>query len=487
LRESHRLSGTVIATGGGSVLQPDLGRLVRNAVPVVLTAPAQELERRLETEQVRPLLSGSKGSRIHQLLDQRASAYAAAGPELDTGGKTVSEVAGLLAERYRAEAGQRTVRLGVRGPDGDYPVVVGRDSLTQLDQILSDQGPSASRVVVVCDRAVAAGLGRRLVDQLSEAGRDVADLEVGPGESAKRISVINELWDHFQELAIDRGDVIVAVGGGASLDAIGFAAATWLRGVPWITVPTTILAMVDASIGGKVAIDREGAKNSVGAFHHPRAVVCDATVLATLPPRSARDGLAEVIKGAVLASPLMLDALAEETTKGPPLPGNLDWMIEQAVRIKEAYVAADPQDRGVRQSLNLGHTYAHGLEAASDYSIPHGRAVALGLLAASTLGVRLGLSREDLTAQLRVVLGRLGLLEPLPAVDPERVRSALLLDKKRRGGVPAFIVPSIGGAVLVSGLEADFALEPLWEVLAQPDSPPYPRPAVPAGPFETSI
>jgi 3-dehydroquinate synthetase len=228
--------------------------------------------------------------------------------------------------------------------------------------------------------------------------------------------------------------------------------------------------MVDAAIGGKVAIDREGAKNSVGAFHHPRLVICDPTVLATLPDRVARDGLAEVVKSVALASPLALDAIVGSRSQRPGLPAHLDWMIEQAVRIKAAYVSADPEDLGLRQSLNLGHTYAHGLEAASDYVIPHGRAVAVGLLAAATLGARLGLTPAEFSTQLREVLSKLGLLEEIPAVARERVRSALLLDKKRRAGVPAFVVPTPGGAVLVSGLELKVALAPLWEVLAHPDA-----------------
>jgi 3-dehydroquinate synthetase len=204
----------------------------------------------------------------------------------------------------------------------------------------------------------------------------------------------------------------------------------------------------------------------VGAFHHPRAVVCAPELLATLPATAARDGLAEVVKAACLASPLLLDYLERCQAFGDGLPSHLSWLIEQAVRIKAAYVAADPDDHALRQSLNLGHTYAHGLEAASDYRVSHGRAVAVGLLAASRLGVSLGRTPEELPDRLHAALERLALLEPLPPIDSDRVRAAVAMDKKSRGGAPAFVVPTAGGAVLVRGVDLELALRPLWEVLA---------------------
>ena len=304
-------------------------------------------------------------------------------------------------------------------------------------------------------------------------------MTVGRGETSKVIATVTDLWDRFQALGLDRGDLVIAVGGGATLDSVGFAAATWARGVPWVTVPTTILAMVDAAIGGKVAIDRGGAKNAVGAFHHPRAVVCSLELLDTLPARAAHDGLAEVVKAACLASPLLLDALEHSQPMGDGLPAHLSWLIEQGVRIKAAYVAADPEDGGLRQSLNLGHTYAHGLEAASGYQISHGRAVAVGLLAASNLGVSLGLTPEELPARLQTALAGMRLLEPLPPIPRDRVRAAIGLDKKSRGGTPAFVVPTVEGARLLSGIDLDLALGPLWEVLDERPGPTVGAPDAP--------
>lgn len=160
-----------------------------------------------------------------------------------------------------------------------------------------------------------------------------------------------------------------------------------------------------------------------------------------------------------------MDNLVNSPSPRDQLPIHLGWLVEQTVRIKSAYVAADADDQGVRQSLNLGHTYAHGLEAASGYRISHGRAVAVGLLAAAQLGVGLGLTEYELPGRLQAALGQVGLLDPLPPIDRVRVRDALLLDKKRRGGEPAFVVPAGCGAALLSGIDLDFALEPLWRLL----------------------
>jgi len=486
LAEAARLSGTVIATGGGSVLHPGFARLAAGAVTLVLSAPAAEIARRLEGDGTRPLISDHPELRIQDLMAERASAYAVYGAALETTTRSVPEVAELIAERYLATSAASSVPLIVPGPSGPYPVVVAPYALDGLDDVVASTLTHAGRVVVASDEAVRGSAGARVEEVLHRSGREVVSLTVGRGEASKQITTVTDLWDRFQALGLDRGDLVIAVGGGAALDSVGFAAATWARGVPWITVPSTILAMVDAAIGGKVAIDRAGAKNAVGAFHHPRAVVCSLELLATLPAGSARDGLAEVVKAACLASPLLLDALEHSQSLGDGLPAHLGWMIEQAVRIKAAYVAADPEDRALRQSLNLGHTYAHGLEAASGYQVSHGRAVAVGLLAASRLGVSLGLTQAELPARLQTALARMRLLEPLPPIPRDGVRAAIGLDKKSRGGTRAFVVPTAEGAVLLSGIDLELALGSLWEVLeGQPGSnagdppAPIPRPVRP--------
>jgi 3-dehydroquinate synthetase len=256
--------------------------------------------------------------------------------------------------------------------------------------------PGDGPVVLVADETVMGIHGSAAQTALGDRLRTVHELP--PGEPAKQLPVLGRLWS---ELRIDRGGTLVALGGGATTDAAGFAAATYLRGVPWVAVPTTLVGQVDAGIGGKTAIDIPEGKNLVGAFHWPVRVVLDEALLATLPERETRQGRAELVKTELLAG------------------RTLD--VRGAAAYKAGLCLRDPHDRGPRQWLNLGHTFAHGLEAAADFDLPHGEAVALGLLAA------LRLSGRD----TRPVVDA---LDPQPVgVDRDRAWQALLRDKKRSG------------------------------------------------------
>jgi 3-dehydroquinate synthetase len=265
--------------------------------------------------------------------------------------------------------------------------------LERLGELVPGEGPVAlvadSTVMGIFGPAAQNGLGDRLVSAH----------DLPPGEAAKQLSVLERLWG---ELRLDRSGTIVALGGGATTDLAGFAAATYLRGVPWVAVPTTLVGQVDAGIGGKTAIDVPQGKNLVGAFHWPVRVVIDEALLATLPERERRQGEAERIKTELLA--------------GRPLD------VRGAAAYKAGICLRDPHDHGPRRWLNLGHTFAHALEAAAGYELPHGEAVALGLLAA------LRLSGRDVAAVVDA-------LDPQPvSVDRDRAWEALLRDKKRSGG-----------------------------------------------------
>jgi len=258
----------------------------------------------------------------------------------------------------------------------------------------------------------AALVGDAAVLELHDPKLDASRHPLPSGEAAKRIDVVARLWD---ELEIGRDGVLVAVGGGTATDAAGFAAATHLRGIPWIAVPTTLVGQVDAAIGGKTGIDLEAGKNLVGAFHLPEEVVVDPLVLATLPEAERRQGLAEVVKTGLLAGRPLWELPEEE-------------MIRAAAAFKCAVVLSDPEERGRRAILNLGHTFAHALEAASGYALPHGDAVALGLLAA----LRLSGQPTDVVEEV---------LAPRPvALDPEAAWAALARDKKTRGGRPRLVL-----------------------------------------------
>jgi shikimate kinase/3-dehydroquinate synthase len=365
VRETFRQSPpAVVALGGGAVKTPEVQTALRERAFTVLVDVDVDTawERAKDTD--RP--NAQDEGHFRKLYEERRPLYRSAADAVanDADG-VILAAAGIHHELGALE------RLGELVP-GDGPVALVADST-----VMGIYGPLAQTA-----------LGDRLQ----------STHELPSGESAKQLQVVEGLWN---ELRLDRGGTIVALGGGALTDTAGLAAAMYLRGIPWVVVPTTLVGQVDAGIGGKTAIDTTQGKNLVGAFHWPVRVVIDEALLETLPERERRQGEAERIKTELLA--------------GRPLD------IRAAAAYKAALCLRDPHDRGDRQWLNLGHTFAHGLEAAADFDLPHGEAVALGLLAA------LRLSGRD-TAPV------VDALDPQPvAVDRERAWAALLRDKKRSG------------------------------------------------------
>lgn len=464
LADLAQLSGVVIATGGGAVLRIDaFAAVCEGAEVAVLTAAPEVLAERIGRSGGRPLAGTDDLGAITRLLQDRAARYAAAGEPLDTTGRSPDDVAAELVARYRRRAGEPAtgtpVRIEVASRGGSYPVLAGAGAIENLAAELARLRPGIRSAVVVVDEQLGSTIGPRVTDVLRAGGIATGARYLLPaGEAAKSLSCLADLWTWFRAEGLDRTGVVVAVGGGATLDVAGFAAATYARGVPLVNVPTTLLACVDASLGGKVAIDHDDVKNLVGSFHDPTLVVADTSTLASLPGRVFRAGLAECVKAAVLASPAMLEVLAG-TPVGDGLPVPVEWIVEQSVRIKAAYVAADPGDRLLRQSLNLGHTFAHAIEAATDYAVPHGEAVAVGLVAAARLGAEVGCTAPDLPESVQSTLERLGLPVRAPAgLSQQRLRAAVAGDKKRRSGRPVLVVPAAGGAELVEGLTAEDVL-----------------------------
>lgn len=457
LSEAAALSSTVVATGGGAPMhETEFGALAWDSEVAVLTAELEELAKRLANGDDRPLLRPDPATRIPQLLRERREAYADAGEPLDTTGHTVEETGARLADRYlRISSREELAIIDVEAP-GHGPVVLGTGALGRIASKISIAIPRARTAALITDPA-AKEAADIVAGAIEESGVDVARIEMPGGEEAKSLAVLGHALTSLREHGIEPTDVVVAIGGGTVLDAAGFSAATYARGIPLVNVPTTLLAMVDAGLGGKVAIDHAGAKNLVGTFHPPRLVLADPAVLASLPERELRTGFAEVVKAGILASPLLLDVLeTEDPTE------RLEWIVEQAVRIKAGYVAADPRDTGVRRSLNLGHTFAHAIESASDYAVSHGEAVASGLLAAARLGRQHGITDPSLEERTGSILARLGLpTGPPPELDTDRMLSAMAADKKRRSGKAVFVVPAPGGAALLEGLDPADALSHL--------------------------
>jgi 3-dehydroquinate synthase len=345
------------------------------------------------------------------------------------------------------------VELGARR----YRVEIGWFAPEATAELLATAlGPAVTGVALMVDGGLASCAPRLapLVAALGARLPGVEQFSLRAGEASKTLTEIERTVEWLASRGIDRRGAVVGIGGGAATDHAGFAAAIYLRGIPFVTVPTTLLAMVDASVGGKTGVDLQAGKNLVGAFHQPRAVVADLAFLDTLPPRELTAGLAEVVKCGFIADPEILELLERS---GPVLsPELLLELITRAVRVKAEVVAADETEAGRRAILNFGHTIGHALEAASGYDLLHGEAVALGMIAALDLGAELGIGPPALAARARTLLARLG----LPVDAARRIDAAVLarlsVDKKRHGDQIRFVFcPAAGQTRLVDVAAAD--------------------------------
>lgn len=354
------------------------------------------------------------------------------------------------------------VNLGSRS----YRILVGPGLLRAVGAELSRTGVG-SRVAVLSDEPVMVLHGRQVVEGLEAAGFSVTEIRLPAGEAAKTLATAERAWDALLAAGLDRTSTVVAVGGGAVGDLSGFVAATYMRGVNFVQVPTTLLAQVDASIGGKTAIDHPRAKNLIGAFHQPRFVVVDPAVLLTLPEREFRSGLAEVIKhGIVLDAAYFADLEAHlSALLARDLP-TLTRVVAGSCRIKAAVVERDEQEAELRAVLNYGHTIGHAVEAVTGFERwTHGEAVALGIAAEARLAERLGIAGADATARQTGILQAVGLPVRGSGAEPAAVIEALARDKKARDGrVPFVLAPRIGAFRLVFDVPQAAVLETLEEL-----------------------
>jgi 3-dehydroquinate synthase len=328
----------------------------------------------------------------------------------------------------------------VEVPGRPYPVLVGAGALRELPRLVRELGATAAAVVT--DDNVAAHWAGAVRDGLTGAGVRAEVHVVEPGEQAKSLAVLGQVLEFLEASAIDRGGVVVALGGGTVGDLAGFAAAAWLRGVRYVQVPTTLLAMVDSSVGGKTGVNSAGTKNGIGAYWQPAAVVSDLAVLSTLPEGDYRAAFGEIVKYAV-AMDRELGALLEVDLDG--LLGRsqvaLEPVVARCVELKAGVVAADEREGGPRQILNYGHTIGHALENASGYVAAHGRAVAFGMEAAARIAVELGLCPPALVARQDSLLEAFALPGPLPATTADAVLAAVPRDKKSRAGSVRWVLP----------------------------------------------
>jgi shikimate kinase/3-dehydroquinate synthase len=482
----------VVSTGGGAVLDPiNRRRLWPNALVVYLKARPETLAERVAPAGgrpgVRPLLAGDTLARLRKLSAERAPAYELADWTIQTDALYPDQLADEIAHIHQhlgeqltgrpgrerawedpADSGDADAAAWVNTPSGSYPVFTGSGELERLAGRMRDAG-LAGRPAVIADSAVAELYGERVLGSLRAGGFEPVLLTVPSGEQHKHLATVAGLYDRLIERKAERGDPIVALGGGVATDMAGLVAATYLRGVPLVHVPTSLLGMVDAAIGGKVGVDHARGKNLIGAFYQPRLVLADVDVLTTLPPRELTAGWAEVIKHALILDPDLLIELERDAAAIIALnPERVTPILRRSARIKAKVVSGDEREAGDRMMLNYGHTIGHGIEAATGYSaVLHGEAVAVGMQGAAAIAVRTGLLAEEVAARQQRVLERFALPIRWPGVDSGAVLQAMSLDKKVAARKQRWVLlTEIGHTAVRDDIPAELVRQVVRELVA---------------------
>jgi 3-dehydroquinate synthase len=485
LRSAANEENVVVATGGGALLAEENRRLMAECgLLVCLEAHPQEIAARLEeSESDRPLLAGPDPlARITELKARRHKFYALADALVSTDGQPPQQIASAVVEAVRSlEAGSvsRGERLllpeevdaslcepiWIDAPSRRYAAHVGWGMLDRLGELLSEAGLSGA-AYIISDSDVLPRHGDRALLSLREAGFRAEAFAIPAGETSKTLDMAGTIYDWLSAHRAERGHAIVALGGGVVGDLAGFVASTYLRGVPFVQAPTSLLAMVDAAIGGKVAVDLERGKNLVGSFYQPWLVVEDVSTLKTLPRRALVEACAEVIKHALIFDPALLSELESRTDDLLNLdPAFTTGIVRRNVALKGKMVAEDELDKGPRNVLNYGHTIGHAIESAAGYrGILHGEAVAVGMMAAAEIGRRMEITSPDLVERQRALLERYGLptrrREEWPSLDPKAVLSGMALDKKvSKGSVRWVLLEDVGKTVFRSDVPAELVRE----------------------------
>ncbi|HBT97311.1 MAG TPA: 3-dehydroquinate synthase [Desulfobulbaceae bacterium] len=329
------------------------------------------------------------------------------------------------------------VRLAANG----YPIEIAHGCLDNCGKKIAALCP-AKKYAVIADSTVATLYAPALLASLDKTGLTAHLFLIQPGETQKNLATIGELAERLAVAGFDRHDALIALGGGVAGDICGFLASIYMRGIPFVQVPTTLLAQVDSSVGGKTGVDIEAGKNLVGTFHQPKAVFIDPETLSSLPPEELRSGLAEVLKYGLIRDSAFFDFLAVKREDIFRLdPTTLIDMITNCCRIKADVVMADEREGGLRRILNFGHTFGHAVEAASNYSLSHGFAVSIGMMAATRLSERRGLLTPAERNKIHTVLTDYGLpVDIPPQLAQERIRSFLKTDKKAVAGRLVFVL-----------------------------------------------
>jgi len=486
IRKACQQKQTVIAIGGGAIVDPQNYELLAKAGLIVcLEAKPETIYERLFREaarspgtEVRPLLAVDNPlERIRQLKASRQPHYAKADWTIHTDGLNVSEVAEeiirasrLLRHYTPRNDSDKDITCLVETKTQSYPIFVGYGLLDRLGEKMKQAGLYGT-AIIISDKNVFPLYGSKVEGILKGAGFAGNSIVVPPGEETKSMDYAIKICDFLVKHRVERDDIIIALGGGMVGDLAGFVAATFLRGMPWVQVPTSLIAMVDASIGGKVGVNHPEGKNLIGAFYQPNLVLADPQTLTTLPKRELASGWAEVIKHGMILDEEFVQFLEGNVSKLTKLePESLTRAIARSAAIKAQVVSQDEKEReGKRTILNYGHTIAHGLEAATQYKrFLHGEAVAIGMVGAAKLSQRLGLLPVAAVERQQALLQKFGLPTSFSGVDLTEITRAMELDKKTRGkAIRWVLLQDIGKVVISSDVPQRDVLAVLRE-LAEP-------------------
>ncbi|MET7875203.1 3-dehydroquinate synthase [Streptomyces cyaneofuscatus] len=470
----------VLSLGGGAVLDEATRELLADRPVVYLSMDVDEAVRRVGLGAARPLLAVNPRRQWRELMDARRHLYEeVARTVVATDENTPEEVAQAIIDALELPEGhaapgvestgmtqQSPTRIQVAGSAGSdpYEVLVGHQLLGELPQLIGDR---AKRVAVLHPEALAE-TGEAVRQDLADQGYEAIAIQLPNAEEAKTVEVAAYCWKALGQTGFTRTDVIIGTGGGATTDVAGFVAASWLRGVRWIAIPTTVLGMVDAAVGGKTGINTAEGKNLVGAFHPPAGVLCDLAALESLPVHDYVSGMAEIIKAGFIADPVILDLIEAdpEAARTPAGPHTAE-LIERSIRVKAEVVSSDLKESGLREILNYGHTLGHAIEKNERYKWRHGAAVSIGMVFAAELG-RLAGRLDDATADRhRTILESVGLPLTYRGDQWPKLLENMKVDKKSRGDLLRFIVlDALGKPTVLEGPDPAVLLAAYGEVSA---------------------
>ncbi|MCA1900146.1 MAG: 3-dehydroquinate synthase [Chloroflexi bacterium] len=423
-------SPSVIALGGGALLRDENRALAESQGRVILLmAELDTLLQRLQNDSnERPLLAGGLRDKLKSLLEKRGAHYRSFPLIIYVDGKTPEQNA------YRAQVALGRHRLSAMG---EYDVIVGPvASLPRANLIVTDENVAKFHLEKI------------------QSFLNVQPVILPAGEEHKNLETISALWKAFLQNGLDRKSAVIALGGGVVTDMVGFAAATYMRGMDWIAMPTTLLGMADAALGGKTGFDLPEGKNLIGAFHPPKLVWADPQFLSTLPERELVSGMAEAVKHGIISDPELFDLCARglDWTKE-----NIETVVKRAMAVKIKIIEEDPYEKGFRAALNLGHTVGHAVELVSGFRLRHGEAVAIGMTVEAQYAERIGVAKPSTAERIRQTLEALDLPAQIPRQMPrEKIVQAMRMDKKKNARTIRFALPvEIGKVELVDVTDAE--------------------------------